>query len=77
MAVRHTRTLLGVPRVLDLGSRSGLIGLITLEVKCAGAHSAEIRTIRAMWHGARNQFTARLVRDSQRNGEQTDRRTNE
>src|SRR6476620_4932618 len=39
MAVWHAGTLLGVPRVVftvDLGSRSSLIGPITLDVKCAG-----------------------------------------
>ena len=43
MAVRKTRTLFGVSGFLwtvDLGSRAGLIGLITLDVKCAGARSA-------------------------------------
>jgi hypothetical protein len=43
MAVRPTGTLLGVPCIastVDLGSRSSLIGPITLDVKCAGARSA-------------------------------------
>ena len=38
MAVRNTGTLLGVPRKVStivLGSRSSLIGFITLDVKCA------------------------------------------
>src|SRR5690242_9762978 len=40
MAVRYAGPLFGVPGVVcadDLGSRSGLIGHITLAVKCAGA----------------------------------------
>src|SRR5262249_20567520 len=43
MAVRHAGDLLGVPRIIctvALGSRSSLIGPITLDVKCAGARSA-------------------------------------
>src|SRR6266704_3617883 len=43
MAVRNSRTLLGVPsllRAVDLSSRSGPIGLITFDVNCAGARSA-------------------------------------
>jgi hypothetical protein len=43
MAVRNARTLLGVPcfvSAVQLGSRSGLIGLINFDVKCAGARSA-------------------------------------
>src|SRR5262245_10988693 len=43
MDVRDTGTLLGVPRLvftIDPGSRSSLIGFITLDVKCAGARSA-------------------------------------
>src|SRR6516165_1331359 len=43
MAVRNVGALLGVPRFLRtvaLGSRPSLIGLITLEVNCAGARSA-------------------------------------
>ena len=40
MVVRNARTLLGVPcfvSSVQLGSRSGLIGLINFDVKCAGA----------------------------------------
>src|SRR6516164_6876050 len=43
LAVRHVGTLLGVPcfvSAVELGSRSGLIGLINLDVKCPGARSA-------------------------------------
>ena len=43
MAVRDPGTLLGVPSIVSavyLGSRSSVIGLITLGVKCAGARSA-------------------------------------
>ncbi len=42
MALRNARTLLGVPRLLwvCLGSRSSLIGLISLTANCAGARSA-------------------------------------
>src|ERR1700722_8434645 len=43
IAVRPIGTLLGVPCIVstvDLGSRSSLIGPITLDVKCAGARSA-------------------------------------
>jgi hypothetical protein len=54
MAVRSAGTLLGVPRLLraaQLGSRPSLIDLINLVVNCAGARSAEIRSLRAMWRG--------------------------
>ena len=43
MAVRRVGTLLGVPSVVsavELGSWSGLIGLINFGVKCTGARSA-------------------------------------
>src|ERR1700694_5166892 len=43
VAVRNARTLLGVSSFLwavDLGSRSGLIGLINLIANCVGARSA-------------------------------------
>ena len=69
MAVRNAGTLLGVPRILwavDLGSRSSLIGLITLDVKCAGARSAGNPHATCDVAGAGNQFTVRLVRHSQR-----------
>src|SRR5215218_9276674 len=76
MAVRHTRTLFGVPRVVyvhHLGSRSGLIGHITLDVKCAGARSAGNPHATCDVAGAGNQFTVRLVRHSQRKRGATDR----
>ena len=69
MAVRDTGTLLGVPRIvftIDLGSRSSLIGLITLDVKCAGARSAGNPHATCDVAGAGNPFTVRLVRHSQR-----------
>ena len=43
MVVRSVGTLFGVPcfvSAVKLGSRSGLIGLINFDVKCAGARSA-------------------------------------
>jgi hypothetical protein len=69
MVVRHAGTLLGVPRLLwttALGSRSGLIGHITLDVKCAGARSAGNPHATCEVAGAGNQVTVRLVRHSQR-----------
>ena len=76
MAVRHAGTLLGVPRIVsavDLGSRSSLIGPITLDVKCAGARSAGNPHATCDVAGAGNQFTVRLVRHSQRKRGATDR----
>ena len=76
MAVWHVGTLLGVPRVVytvDLGSRSSLIGPITLDVKCAGARSAGNPHATCDVAGAGNQFTVRLVRHSQRKRGATDR----
>ena len=69
MDVWHVGTLLGVPRIVstvDLGSRSSLIGPITLDVKCAGARSAGNPHATCDVAGAGNQFTVRLVRHSQR-----------
>src|SRR5215470_14164825 len=69
MAVRNPRTLLGVSGFLwtvDLGSRSGLIGLITLDVNCAGARSAGNPLATCDVAGAGNQLTVRIVRHSQR-----------
>ena len=76
MAVWHAGTLLGVPRVVftvDLGSRSSLIGPITLDVKCAGARSAGNPLATCDVAGAGNHFTARIVRHSQRKRRVTDR----
>jgi hypothetical protein len=69
MAVPKTRTLLGVPSLpwaVYLGTRSGLIGLITLVGKCAGARSAG--NPHAAWDvaGAGNRLTVRIVRHCQR-----------
>src|ERR1700686_134461 len=69
MAVRNAGTLLGVPRIVstvDLGSRSSLIGPITLDVKCAGARSAGNPHATCDVAGAGNPFTVRIVRHSQR-----------
>ena len=69
MAVRHAGTLLGVPRfvsAVELGSRSGLIGRITLDMKCAGARSAGNPHATCDVAGAGIPFTVRLVRHSQR-----------
>ena len=60
MAVQHAGTLLGVPRIVstvDLGSRSSLMGLITLDVKCAGARSAGNPLATCDVAGAGNRFT--------------------
>src|SRR5262245_60691524 len=76
MAVRDARALRGVPRFLwavDLGSRSGLIGLITLDVNCAGARSAGNPLATCDVAGAGNQLTVRIVRHSQRKRGATDR----
>ena len=76
MAVRKARALLGVPSFLwavELGSRSGLIGLITLDVKCAGARSAGNPLATCDVAGAGNQLTVRTVRHSQRKRGATDR----
>ena len=45
-----------------LGSRSSLIGLITLDVKCAGARSAGNPHATCDVAGAGNQLTVRIVR---------------
>src|SRR5262244_2805791 len=76
MAVRKARTLLGVSGFLwtvDLGSRSGLIVLITLDVNCAGARSAGNPLATCDVAGAGNQLTVRIVRHSQRKRGATDR----
>src|SRR5215472_6011206 len=76
MAVRDARALRGVPRFLwavDLGSRSGLIGLITLDVNCAGARSAGNPLATCDVAGAGNPLTVRIVRHSQRKRGATDR----
>ena len=76
MAVRDDGTVFGVPRIVssdDLGSRSGLIGGITLHVKCAGARSAGNPHATCDVAGAGNPFTVRLVRHSQRKRGATDR----
>src|ERR1700730_12482224 len=76
MAVRNARTLLAVSGFLwtvDLGSRSGLIGLITLDVNCAGARSAGNPLATCDVAGAGNQLTVRIVRHSQRKRGATDR----
>jgi len=75
MDVWHVGTLLGVPRIVstvDLGSRSSLIGPITLDVKCAGARSAGNPPATCDVAGAGNQLTVRLVRHSQRKRGATD-----
>src|SRR5450755_909526 len=69
MDVWHVGTLLGVPRIVstvNLGSRSSLIGPITLDVKCAGARSAGNPPATCDVAGAGNQLTVRIVRHSQR-----------
>src|SRR5258708_3626953 len=76
MAVRNARTVLGVSSFLwavALGSRSGRIGLITLDVNCAGARSAGNPLATCDVAGAGNQLTVRLVRHSQRKRGATDR----
>src|SRR5262245_23797856 len=76
MAVRKARTLLGVSGFLwavDLGSRSGQIGLITLDVNCAGARSAGNPLATCDVAGAGNQLTVRIGRHSQRKRGATDR----
>ena len=76
MAVRDDGTLFGVPRIVSavyFGSRSGLIGPITLDMKCAGARSAGNPHATCDVAGAGNQFTVRLVRHSHRKRGATDR----
>ena len=76
MAVRQAGTLLGVPRfvsAVELGSRSGLIGRITQDMKCAGARSAGNPHATCDVAGAGIPFTVRLVRHSQRKRGATDR----
>src|SRR5918994_3302390 len=66
MAVREAGTLLGVSRLVstvDLGSRSSLIGLITLDAKCAGARSAGNPHATCDVAGGGKQFTVRVVGD--------------
>ena len=65
LAVRHVGTLLGVPcfvSAVELGSRSGLIGLVNLDVKCPGARSAGNPHATCDVAGAGIRFTVRLVR---------------
>jgi hypothetical protein len=69
MALRYMGTLLGVPRIVSaigLGSRSGGIGPISLDAKCAGARSAGNPHATCEVPGAGNRLTVRLVRHSQR-----------
>jgi len=69
MALRYTGTLFGVPRIVSaigLGSRSGVIGPISLNAKCAGARSAGNPHATCEVAGAGNRLTVRLVRHSQR-----------
>ncbi len=75
MAVQHAGTLFGVPRCVSSqpGSGSGLIGPITLDVKCAGARSAGNPHATCDVAGAGIQFTVWLVRHSQRKRGATDR----
>jgi hypothetical protein len=76
MAVRNAGTLFGVPRHLwavDLGSRSGRTGLITLVANCAGARSAGNPHATCDVAGAGIQLTDRIVRHSQRKRGATDR----
>src|SRR5215472_1700320 len=76
MVLRHAGALLGVPRIIctvALGSRSSLIGLITLDVNCAGARSAGNPLATCDVAGAGIPFTVRLVRHSQRKRGATDR----
>src|SRR4029450_365779 len=64
MDVWHVGTLLGVPRVeytVELGSRSSLIGPITLDVKCAGARSAGNPHATCDVAGGGTQVNARVV----------------
>src|SRR5712692_4187095 len=64
---------LDIVSTVDLGSRSSLIGPITLEVKCAGARSAGNPPATCDVAGAGNQLTVRIVRHSQRKRGATDR----
>jgi hypothetical protein len=76
MAVRHVATLLGVScfvSAVKLGSRSGLIGLINFDVKCAGARSAGNPHATCDVAGAGIRFTVRIVRHSQRKRGEMDR----
>jgi hypothetical protein len=69
MAVRNPRTLFGISGFLwtvDLGRRSGLIGLITHDVNIAGARSAGNPLAKCDVAGAGNQLTVRVVKHSQR-----------
>ena len=69
MALRYMGSLLGVPRMVSaigLGSRSGGIGPISLDAKCAGARSAGNPPATCEVAGAGNRLTVRLVRHSQR-----------
>ena len=69
MAVQHAGTLLGVLRfvsAIELGCRYGLIGRITLGMKCAGARSAGNPHATCDVAGAGDGFTVGLVRHSQR-----------
>jgi len=68
MALRYMGTLCGVPRIVSaigLGSRSGGIGRISLDAKCAGARSAGNPPATCEVAGAGNRLTVRLVRHSQ------------
>jgi hypothetical protein len=65
----RTRGLFSEHRVcwsVDLGSRSGLIGLINFDVKCAGARSAGNPAATFDVAGARNPLTVRILRHFQR-----------
>ena len=69
MVVWDVGALLGVPRFLctvALGSRSSWIGLITLDVNCAGARSAGNPHATCDVAGAGNSLTVRILRHSQR-----------
>ena len=73
MALRYMGTLFGVPSMVSamgLGSRSGGIGPISLDAKCAGARSAGNPHATCEVAGGGNRLTVRLVRHSQRKREQ-------
>ena len=66
MAIQNDGTFFGVPRfvsAVELGSRSGLIGRITQDMKCAGARSAGNPHATCDVAGAGIPFTVRLPRN--------------
>jgi hypothetical protein len=68
MALRHATTHFGVPSIVSAvvyGSRSRVIGPITLDAKCAGARNAGNPPATYDVAGAGNRLAVRLVRHSQ------------